>query len=285
MVAAGHVKGVIITVDRWWFRGDGSPVEIGDEGEAHGLTNSFRMHAELFRELVRGEFAVGECLNPINRGLGVPALGLGAVGFGGYRPDGSFCYGRVIAERRMDGAVYRDWNWRPIIDNARGRLERFGPPYAPEPQHRGQFRKALETLTNAGIRVALVNPPYASDLWKLLNDDLQHRILTEAETEIIETVASELGLAYVDARDVASLGLDDMSMFDGNHSSETANAMILRELWKRPDCPEILRGCGLDVLEDVLASSKPWELDQEKVSRIRKAWMNPATGPAPAKAP
>lgn len=268
-----QLKAVLLTVDRWWFRADDeSNTEAIEQEPQHPVTDAFRVHAELFRDGLRGGFSIGEYLNPKNRALGHDAIGLAAVEVGGYRPDGSYCYANNVVLRRK-GEPYRDRNWRPHIDAARQHISHFQGPYGTTAEHREAFKRAIKTILDSGVQLAVVNPPFATDLWSLLTSDARHLAMTKAETALVSGVLSELGVCYLDVRDISTLGLDNSWMVDGYHSSESAYAVILRELWRRPDCPEIFKGCGVEVLEDLIATSTPWELNPEGMARIRQRAM------------
>lgn len=269
-----QLKGVLLTVDRWWFRADEesklSPIE---QEPRHSLTDAFRVHAEFVRDGLRGSFTIGEYLEPRNRALGCEAIGLSAIEIGGYRPDGSYCYANNLVLRR-NGEPYMDRNWRPHVVAARQHASHFQAPYGTTAELREAFMNAIKTILNSGIQLAVINPPFSTDLWRVLTTDPRHMEMTQAETKLLSEVLEELGVCYVDARDLSRFGLTNDWMVDGYHSSESANAVILRELWQRPDCPEVLKGCGLDVLEKVISTSTPWELNPEAMRGIWRDYMS-----------
>ena len=138
----------------------------------------------------------------------------------GYRPDGSYLYGRTL--RRKDDYLFASTLSR--IDKGKGRFKTAEKINTGSLEELGRF---LGLCADEGIHVVAFLPPYASPVHdRLLKDKGNYPHVFSLHSEL-SPLFEKLGFKLFDFSDLRSVGSNDFETYDGFHASEVAYLKLL----------------------------------------------------------
>lgn len=254
-------KVLLLTVDTWWFRpglGRGGCAEEGGNCGQWSLrklvanTVSRSTDPRVPARVLEGRRSglLGAAGDPL--GQRAPIGFLAAYYGNGYRPDGSYQYGDIITDRapyydeqkmgfRNGFAMYS----REVRDS-RGRFSYTG---APDPTQVAKLEELIEFGRRHGVVTVLLLPPFTGHIYRVIGETPAQASYMQAVEQLVQDVARKHGLAFVNAHDMAALGVSDEQSYDGIHGDEVAyRAMLPRLLAASPMLAGMVDGAALAAL-------------------------------------
>ena len=209
-------KVLILGLDQWFFNPNWAErPDLGVhefEAEDTPLNVIQRNWRAVYQELAAGKISLGRLL------AGGPCVGLNAMmQNNGFRNDGSYLYGRVIAEPD------RPDHWDPGFQDTFVRIERGerrfewsdrvdGPAVA-------ELDRALDAAARKGIHVVGVLPPFAPSVLARLRASGRYPYLAKL-LPALRPAFEARGFEVVDLTDAGPLGVTDAEFIDGFHGSD-----------------------------------------------------------------
>tara|TARA_B110000908_G_scaffold137833_1_gene163649 strand:- start:31 stop:1182 length:1152 start_codon:yes stop_codon:yes gene_type:complete len=141
----------------------------------------------------------------------------------GYRPDGSYIYGRRL--RAIEGDEYSFSSSIKRINKRKGRFA------AADKIHPGAVRELaafIELCHTNEIHVVAFIPPYANRVFQRLEEErsqFPHVFDLRAK---LHPIFNRHGFKLFDFSDLKSVGSNDYETYDGFHASETAYLKLIR---------------------------------------------------------
>lgn len=152
-------------------------------------------------------------------------LGYMAARFGaGYRPDGSYQYGRFLAKSDpyydLHGYGYRNGfrYFRSYVQTAKGRFKYHGLPREKEIE---DVRKLVRTVTAANIDLIFVLTPIVRPVYRDIKKNPEWAAFFQRYFEIVADVSKEYGVEFYNFTEMDDLGVTDAQTIDALHGDET----------------------------------------------------------------
>ncbi|MDE0836364.1 MAG: hypothetical protein OSA84_08450 [Akkermansiaceae bacterium] len=210
---------ILLGLDQDFFGGDAgdadsSPRNYEEVGSSYGsrLVKGAKAFFETFKNdgLVTGEVMPGA----------ESFFGRNArIDFEGYRPDGTYLYGRTF--RVQDDYLFTSTMTR--IEKGKGRFD------SAEKINHGavhELRRFVELCAAEGIHVVAFLPPYAARVYdRLLEQRESYPHVFTLHNELLP-IFEKRGFKLFDFSDLRSVGSSDFETYDGFHASETAYLRI-----------------------------------------------------------
>ncbi|MEK7078195.1 MAG: hypothetical protein AAB911_01365 [Patescibacteria group bacterium] len=153
------------------------------------------------------------------------AIGLNALLFGdGFRSDGSYQYGHNIQEMANE---IKFIDGEKVLDRINNGTDPFEQGSFFSEDRFNLLAEFLEISKKKGIKVVGLATPFSSEVIKELKSSVYQRDLFNNFQARIPLLFDEFGFQFFDYSDLASLGLNDLYMFDGMHSTEVTMGKIL----------------------------------------------------------
>lgn len=147
----------------------------------------------------------------------------------GYRADGSYNYGTYLNELKSN-YIYIDREQPSIIERVKSGSSSYAFDNRFDDNRVVLFGDILKKLKKKNYYVIGLGLPFSKEVYRELKTNLHHRELFNAYEDSMPKVFKANGFEYFDYSDLDKLGLSDLYMFDGVHSSETAVAYMLTDL-------------------------------------------------------
>jgi hypothetical protein len=162
----------------------------------------------------------------IKREHGRERLGLNAIANNnGFRNDGSYYYGRYIANPR--GPANEDIDFKNTLERIRQGTSRF--EYGARVSRRAvdELAAFLKRCHERGIHVAAFLPPFAHEVYaRMMSLGEQYGYLRALPSALAPVLAAS-GHTLFDFSDLQSVGAPDLETIDGFHASERAYVRML----------------------------------------------------------
>jgi len=228
---------LIMTIDPWWIKTtQPSDIRVTERDAILSPARKLRAYRtlleSLLRSLLRGEFTLSSLAplrSPFYNHL---AIGSEAREIGhGFRRDGSLQYNPLTTVLDfVENPEYRDRDPSPIIERVISFTNPFTLPAEVDTARVDMLISALVSLEQTGVEVHVILPPFSTEV---------AQALTESEplegwwrfcnTELVG-ILEEAGIDVTLVLNPTSVGLSDLYMIDGLHSSEVLMAQIIAEL-------------------------------------------------------
>lgn len=242
---------IIFPIDTWWFNpnrpdqcNDGDECTIGRSFNVQDLVAagvSALQTSSTLQEIIRTLWKQGwadprKQHDPIGDRMPIGFLAQQAAD--GFRPDGSYQYGRMVmgdystASVRVDNAdsyAYFIAQLQPSAANWQG--NRFGTVKKIAERHIAALDRMLKLAQEHGIDVVLVLPPFAPFVMKLVDEYKQQSDFFSAITKVVVEAAQKYNFAVFDAHSMDA-GLGDEHFYDGLHGDEHVHLALVQAIAK-----------------------------------------------------
>lgn len=220
---------LLIALDQWmfnsaWIAANGNTsTDRWTQNPSRNLRTGLRLLPDVLADVARGRIAISSLLQ-----LRPDApWGLNAwQNDKGFRPDGSFAYGRQV-QQRLDGDPRSpDFQFAGTLRRIATGSDRFQFGDTPDSQALSNLQDLLRTCSENNIHVVAFLPPFADAVSSALQNSGQHQYLERlpaALRQVFSSTSHELHCVP----SLASLGADDTEAIDGFHAGEKAT---LRQL-------------------------------------------------------
>ena len=245
---------VILPIDTWWFSptwadpcADAGDCTIPHEfsldqlvaATTRSMQSSFVLYQVMFVLSERKWLALRAVPDPI--GGRMPVGFLAQQGADGFRPDGSYQYGRMALGDY--GGVTRDRlrfteGYAGFIDRldpvaAASSGNRFGTVSPLPPARVAALERFVEICHQHDAKVVLVLPPFAPGFMKLIERYPQQAAFFSDVATMVKAVAQRHQVDVLDAmRSTGDLG--DEHFYDGMHGDERVHLALARKLVALP---------------------------------------------------
>lgn len=153
-------------------------------------------------------------------------LGLNAIANNtGFRNDGSYYYGKFIANPR--GSGNDDIDFATTLDRIRRGTSRFEYGSRVSPHAVDELRAFLKACRERDIHVAAFLPPFAHEVYaRMISLGEKYGYLRALPSTLAPALAAH-GHTFFDFSDLQSVGAPDEETIDGFHASERAHVRML----------------------------------------------------------
>jgi hypothetical protein len=281
---AQRPKIVLLGVDSWWFESavDGQSRRralagpFGPTLATHvtatsdvlsGVADRLQVLQQAWRD-PRFQEAAREHFEAV-RDPSVNALLVGVsarVNRSGFRNDGSYRYGKLIATEEAYGADSsasaqhaRDFRQATMIDIAR-RPGLRGRYMSPDYIH--IFESIVSDAKTSGIQLIVFMVPIAPMARDYLDSRAETRDLTSRVSTTIASICAQNAVPFLDEFDGRDLNARDDDFYDWAHPSERLVARVIERLFNDSKAGPILAPYGdpAAIQADLAASQRRWQL-------------------------
>lgn len=233
---------LLITLDQWMFNSNWLQ-STTDTAPAHwtqnpsfSLRTGLRLLPDVLLDLIRGRISVSSLAQQRNDA----PWGLNAwQNAKGFRPDGSFAYGRQIQQRLIQDPATPDFQFSGTLQRVAAGSDRFAFGETPDAAAVEQLRVLLQTCSEQQIHVVACLPPFANAVATALQDSGRHQylqVLPDTLQEVFRGTPHELHCFPA----LADCEADDSEAIDGFHAGEKAT---LRQLLRMLQQGSRLNAC------------------------------------------
>jgi len=222
-------KTIILGVDFYWF-GDRSDLIYGVSNDLKKIDDSYQWRAHLYvdrfllLQIIEDPSYIAKILDRKDPIGGEFPIGLQALSGDGFRDDGSYQYGSYIRESE-DGIGYIDRE--ETLDRIKYGTSPFKRGSVFNEERLNLLSEFLRISQEKGIKVIGFAPPFSAEVLNSLENSVYHKeLLSSFETRVPE-IFTKFGFSFFNYSDQSSLNINNLYMFDGMHSSETAMAGML----------------------------------------------------------
>ncbi|MFM7919360.1 MAG: hypothetical protein ACKPJJ_03985 [Planctomycetaceae bacterium] len=256
-----HPKTLLIALDQWMFNsawiaesGNTSP-ERWTQNPSYNLRTGLRLLPDVCTDLARGRIG----LMPLLQQRPDNPWGLNAwQNAKGFRPDGSFAYGRQIQQRLANDPQTPDFQFAGTLRRIASGSDRFQFGKTPDIAALNSLQSFLQNCSELKIHVIAVLPPFADPVSRALQKSGRHQYLDQlpaALQQIFSGTSHELHCLP----SLASLGADDTEAVDGFHSGEKATLRQLLHMLQQGS--RLNKCCNSEQLgRDLAAAPNPLEV-------------------------
>jgi hypothetical protein len=191
-----------------------------------------------------------------HRERGTERLGLNAVANNnGFRNDGSYYYGKFIANPR--DPTNDDIDFKNTLDRIRRGAGRFEHGRHVSADAVDELAAFLKICRARGIHVAAFLPPFAHEVYvRMMSLGERYRYLRELPSILMPVFAGQ-GHTFFDFSDLQSVGASDVETIDGFHPSERAYVRMLLAM-QRADATLRRHVAESRLLETKLVAPSPY---------------------------
>lgn len=228
--AEARPRHLVLGLDQWWFNGAYeapgcrafTPVE---DGLARTFVASWLY---TWSDFLAGKFSLRDLASPAP-GPDEP-VGLNAwLNRNGFRRDGSYYYGGVVADPG-NPLKNADIGFHGTLARIRAGAARFTPGQTVDLGRLSALRRFLRRCRQLGIRVTAFLPPFPHAVIREM-DAFRDRYHYMADLpSLLAQVSRDEGVSFADMTDLKALGFSDEEAIDGYHCSEKAYLAILLRL-------------------------------------------------------
>ena len=156
-------------------------------------------------------------------------IGLMAFEGDGMRYDGSFQFG-TLQKRRAQSSALVDFVQPSVLDQIRIGMGHFPFNNYLNIERLSILENFLLKAKERNIQIIGFSPPYSKEVYRELTTNPFHKDFFAESRREISNAFRNAQFSYFDFHDLRSLGLDDGYMLDGGHMSETAAAILLKNI-------------------------------------------------------
>jgi hypothetical protein len=234
---AVHRPRLIVFPVAWvWFRPNLSPAEEAVPAREVGLRAQIATGAALAVEpRVISAVLSGDSRREVEPLYGRIAVGLMASVHGeGYRPDGSYQYGRHLSGQSDEGLsrLFRmgyEHDFAYYRNAVRTNSDRFHFVGLPDARVARQLEDIRATIRNAGAEVIFILPPFARPLVAAIEDGSPWKGFLAELDRMLAAAAAAGGAEYYNFLNMESFGGDDRHTIDALHPDEiNVLSMVLK---------------------------------------------------------
>jgi hypothetical protein len=167
----------------------------------------------------------------------------------------------------------REWEFvdrekPPIDERIRRGMSPFPPSQGISEERLAILDQCLKKLSDRGILVVGILPPFSSESLKLLKQKPEHAELWNQFDRQVPEIFKKYKQPLVDGSNPANLGLNDSYLLDGIHGAETYQLHLLLKMLEDSRVKKELDGLSSSV-EAALHSeaSNPWQPDYTAMTR------------------
>lgn len=220
---------LLIALDQWmfnsaWIAANGNTsTDRWTQNPSHDLRTGLRLLPDVLADVARRRIEI----SPLLQHRPDAPWGLNAwQNAKGFRPDGSFAYGRQVLQRLDEDPRTPDFQFAGTLKRIASGTDRFQFGDIPDSQALNSLQKLLRTCSELDIHVVAFLPPFADTVSNALQKSGRHQYIEQLPTalrQIFSSTSHELHCFP----NLASLGADDSEAIDGFHTGEKA---ALRQL-------------------------------------------------------
>ncbi|MEK9185570.1 MAG: hypothetical protein AAB863_02230 [Patescibacteria group bacterium] len=223
---------IILGIDFYWF-GDKSDLIYGVSDDLKKIDDAYQWSAHLYvdrfllLQIAKNPSYINKIFNKKDPIDGKFAIGLQALSGDGFRNDGSYQYGSYIQESEK-GIVYIDRE--KTLDRIKYGTSPFKKNSVFNEERLDLLSEFLRISKEKGIKVVGLAPPFSAEVLSSLESSVYYKeLLNNFETRVPE-IFTKFGFSFFNYSDQSSVNINNLYMFDGMHSSETAMARILLDV-------------------------------------------------------
>ena len=220
---------LLIALDQWMFNSNWiATAGSGSTGSwtrnpATDYRNGLQLIPDMLTDVVRGRIRLAPLLqNRPDRPFGLNAW----QNFKGFRPDGSFDYGKQIEQRLQNDPATPDFEFAASIRRVASGRERFQFGDQPDAVAIEEIRLFLAECTARGIHVVAFLPPFADSVAAAMQNSGRHNYLTQLPVSL-QAVFAGTPHELHNFPTMNSCRSDDTAAVDGFHAGETATLSML----------------------------------------------------------
>jgi hypothetical protein len=215
---------LIIGLDQYLFNANYAEFEVATPAVELGWTDIVQnARWTVYDDYRDGKFDLAALFR---RKQGMERLGLNAIANNnGFRNDGSYYYGKFIANPR--GSGNEDIDFKTTLDRIRRGTSRFEYGSRVSPRAVDELAAFLNTCRERGIHVAAFLPPFAHEVYtRMMSLGEKYGYLRALPSALTPVLAAH-GHTFFDFSDLQSLGAPDQETIDGFHAAERAHVRML----------------------------------------------------------
>ena len=220
---------LLIALDQWMFNSNW--IATAGSGSTGSWTRNpsldyrigLQLIPDVLTDIVRGRIHPASLLqNRSDRPFGLNAW----QNYKGFRPDGSFDYGKQVQQRLQGDPGCPDFEFTASLRRVASGRERFQFGDQPDTGAIEEIRLFLGECTARGIHVVAFLPPFADAVATAMQDSGQHNYLSQLP-ESLRTVFEQTSHELHNFPTMAACRSSDAAAIDGFHAGETATLQML----------------------------------------------------------
>ena len=250
-----HPRILLISLDQWMFNsawiaesGHTTP-DRWTNNPSNNLRTGLRLLPDVLADVARGRIEI----TPLLQHRPDAPWGLNAwQNAKGFRPDGSFAYGRQVQQRLTSDPRTPDFQFAGTLRRIAGGSDRFQFGDTPDQQALSSLQAFLRTCSDLNIHVVAFLPPFADTVSSVLQKSGRHQyleLLPTALQQVFTNTSHELHCFPT----LASLGADDSEAIDGFHAGEKATLRQLLQMLQQGSA--LNQCCSTEQLQRDLAAA------------------------------
>lgn len=248
-------KTLLIALDQWMFNSawiaesGNTPPGRWTENPSLNLRTGLRLLPDVCTDLARGRIG----LTPLLQQRTDHPWGLNAwQNAKGFRPDGSFAYGRQILQRLTDDPQTPDFQFGSTLRRVAAGTDRFQFGETPDNTALNSLQSFLQNCSELQIHVVAFLPPLANSVSSALQTSGRHQYLEQLPSALQQLFSSTSHELHC-FPNLASLGADDSEAIDGFHAGEKATLRQLLHMLQQGS--RLNQCCNIEQLTRDLAAA------------------------------
>jgi len=143
---------------------------------------------------------------------------------------------------------YVDREDPPVIDRIHRLSRQFTIPVIVDNKRAQLILKSLQMMQDVGIEVYAFMPPLSSEVFKALNESVELSKWWQYYKNDFPNLLIKHGIKVITVAEPTHLGLSDLYMIDGFHSSEVYIAHVVRSIIENAPSSSYLKGVDVEKL-------------------------------------
>ncbi|MFM7037120.1 MAG: hypothetical protein ACKO2L_05295 [Planctomycetaceae bacterium] len=220
---------LLVALDQWMFNSDWiAAAGQGSSGSWNrnpsvNLQQGLRLLPDVIGDTLRGRISLGKFLSDRSDA----PFGLNAwQNRKGFRPDGSFEYGRQVEQRLSGDPKCPDFKFTSSLKRVREGRERFRYGDVPDEAALREVSQLLQECEQRETTVIAFLPPFADAVSEAMRESLRYDYVRRLP-EAVGKVFAETGHELHDFSSMSACGSADEEAIDGFHAGETATVRML----------------------------------------------------------
>lgn len=223
---------VIIGLDMWWFNPKYNMKAWNFPYNYNNLNHRSYLYGEVFRQYLFPSGKIKYLDFSISKSYAAkrndrltqqhPTTGIVAWQLGdGFRPDGSYQYGKRLAGIEPIDSTFADTKNRIAKSKSR-----FVASQDISAQNLAEFEQMIQKLLAKNIKIVLFLAPFPAEIYSILTTDPGQKKFFKLFRQETYLLAQKYNLQFFDFSNFASVESTDNEAFDGFHGSEKTYARL-----------------------------------------------------------